>query len=359
MKERNSELNPFALPIKVQKGRYWFLPVLVLLLIVFPTSGQASEEALNFHVTPELPKSQVENSTSYFDLNLEAGKTEILALKLQNAGSEPIQVQITPHTAYTNVNGVVEYGKDAPEKDATLPYSLAELIEPSEVIKLAGNETKTVEVSLQMPDESFAGFLAGGLRIAEVKEEKEEASNEEGVAIKNEFAYVVGVVVSNSRNTVQPDLELVDVFADQLNYRNVISANLQNFTPTFVNRLEVEATVQREGEDEILYEATQNQMQMAPNSNFNFPISLEGDRFHNGEYVLKMTARSGEEEWHWSKQFTIEADEARKLNRADVTLDTSANWWRLGSIALIILLLGLVLLMLYQKKKTSEIQKKE
>lgn len=360
LQKRRSLLKSFVYQLNRQRNRYWFLLVLTLCLLLFPTSGHASEETLNFHVTPELPESQVENSTSYFDLNLEAGKTETLALKLQNAGSEIIQVQITPHTAYTNVHGVVEYGKNSPEPDPTLLYSLADLIEPSEVIELMENEIKTVEVSLQMPDETFAGFLAGGLRIAEVNEaQEEETSNEEGVAIKNEFAYVVGVVVSNSRNSIQSDLELVDVFADQLNYRNVISANLQNFTPTFVNRLEIEATVQKEGEDEILYEATQNQMQMAPNSNFNFPISLEGDRFRSGEYVLKMTARSGEEEWNWSKQFTIETDEARKLNRADVMVDTRTNWWKLGSIILILLLLGLVLLILYQKKKTSETQKKE
>ncbi|NMP60048.1 WxL protein peptidoglycan domain-containing protein, partial [Enterococcus mundtii] len=70
--------------------------------------------------------------------------------------------QITPHTAYTNVHGVVEYGKDAEEADPTLPYSVDALIEASEVIDLAGNETKTVEVALRMPEASFEGFLAGG-----------------------------------------------------------------------------------------------------------------------------------------------------------------------------------------------------
>ena len=212
----------------------WYLPLVSFVLLLFPSIVQA-EETLSFYVTPEFPESQIEGSTSYFDLNLAAGETETLALKLQNASSEPIQVQVTPHTAYTNVHGVVEYGKDAQEPDNSLMYSLDELIDPSGVIELAGNETKTITVPLHMPEELFEGFLAGGLRITEVKEEQEETtSNEEGVAIKNEFAYVVGVVVSNSRNAVKPDLELVDVFADQLNYRNVISAKIQNFIPTFV-----------------------------------------------------------------------------------------------------------------------------
>lgn len=335
------------------RATWWLLPLFALLLVFFPAVVQA-EETLPFYVTPEFPESQIEGSNSYFDLNLTAGETETLALKLQNASGEPIQVQVTPHTAYTNVHGVVEYGKDAQEPDSSLSYSLDELINPSEVIELAGNETKTITVSLHMPDESFEGFLAGGIRITEVKEKQEETtSSEEGVAIKNEFAYVVGVIVSNTRDSVQPDLELLDVFADQLNYRNVISATIQNFTPTFVNRMAVKATVQRAGESDILYEASEERMQMAPNSNFNFPISLEGDRFQSGEYVLKLKATSGEEEWEWERNFTIEADEARSLNRADVTIDSSLNWWMIGSIILLVLLLGVILYLLLQKKKVN------
>ena len=334
----------------------WYLPLVSFVLLLFPSIVQA-EETLSFYVTPEFPESQIEGSTSYFDLNLAGGETETLALKLQNASSEPIQVQVTPHTAYTNVHGVVEYGKDAQEPDNSLMYSLDELIDPSGVIELAGNETKTITVPLHMPEELFEGFLAGGLRITEVKEEQEETtSNEEGVAIKNEFAYVVGVVVSNSRNAVKPDLELVDVFADQLNYRNVISAKIQNFIPTFVNRLAIDATIQRVGEEEVLYEASDEMMQMAPNSHFDFQISLEGDRFVAGDYLLKMTATSGEEEWSWEREFTIEAETARSFNRADVTIDTNTNWWMIGAISLVILLIAVILYLIIKQRKQAKKQ---
>lgn len=342
---------------KTNTCQYVLLSIVALFSFLFPTVAQANEGTLNFYVTPEFPESQVEGSNSYFDINLGPGEKEAFTVKLQNASDEPIRVQITPHAAYTNVHGVVEYGKDVPNPDETLIYSMDELIESSDIIELAGNETKTVSVSLHMPDETFEGFLAGGLRISEIKEEQEESSsNEEGVAIKNEFAYVIGVIVSNSRDSVQPDLDLLDVFADQLNYRNVISATIQNFTPTFVNRMAVEATIQRVGEEEILYEASEEMMQMAPNSNFDFPISLEGDRFQSGEYILNLKATSGDEEWSWTREFTIEADEARSLNRADVTIDTSINWWMIGAIILVVLLLGVILYLLIQKKKEKTIK---
>lgn len=339
-----------------QRNSQWklILGLFVIVLAFLRPTVVLGEETLNFHVTPELPQSQIEGTASYYNLNLNPGETETLVLLLQNDKEEPIEVKVTAHTAFTNVHGVVEYGKTAEQVDPTLLYSIDELIEPIDTIELAAKESKRVELTLKMPTDSFEGVLAGGLRIEEVRPEEENVDNGESIAIKNEFSYVVGVLARNSRTTVQPDLELLDVFADQVNYRNVISATLQNFTPTFVNRLEVEATVHRDGEDEVLYEANQSQLQMAPNSNFNFPISLEGDRFQSGEYVLNMTARSGEEEWKWTKKFTIEADEARKLNRADVTIDTSTNWWMIGAIGLFFIILVIMIYVLFKKRKQKK-----
>lgn len=329
--------------------------LIILLIFVSATKVNAEDTSLNFYVTPEFPESQIEENERYFDLNIPPGNTEILTIELQNMNEKAKKIQITPHTAFTNVMGVVEYGKDAEEPDSSLSYFLSELIETPEPIELAGNETKTVELALKMPEEAFEGFLAGGLRVAEVQEEeKKSPTDEEGVAIKNEFAYVVGVMVSNRRDSVKADMELVDVFADQLNYRNVISANLQNFTPAFINRLKVEATVQKEGENDVLYEASKEGMQMAPNSNFNFPISLEGDRFQSGDYVLKLKATSGEEEWEWEKSFTIEADQARKFNQQDVSIDTTINWWFIGAVILILILLMIILWLSLKKKKENK-----
>ncbi|MCA6775460.1 DUF916 and DUF3324 domain-containing protein [Enterococcus mundtii] len=342
--------------MKLTKKNVRYLWLLAIFFFFLPISVQADETALNIYATPLFPDSQVDEGKGYYDLNLAPNQKETLRLEIGNTSAEPIRIQVTPHTTYTNVLGNVEYGKDAQEADPTLVHTLADLMESSEVIELAGNETKTVEIPLQMPEEAFEGFLAGGLRIAEQKDETAETDEGEGVAIKNEFAYVVGVVVSNNRDSVQPELELLDVFADQLNYRNVISATLQNFTPTFVNQLAVDATVKRAGENEVLYEAKKEMMQMAPNSNFNFPISLEGDRFRSGNYILELTANSGENEWSWTREFTIEADEARKFNREDVMIDSSISWWMVGTIFLLLTVLVLLVYLILKRRNKDKKQ---
>lgn len=321
-------------------------------MFLFPVTTQATSGTLNFYVTPEFPESQVEGSNSYFDLNLAPGENESLSLKLQNASNEPIKIRITPHTAYTNVHGVVEYGKDSISPDSTLVHSIDSLFEPIDLIELGGNEIKTISIPLHMPVDSFEGFLAGGLRLTEVTEDdlSDENAQGEGVAIKNEFAYIIGLVISNKRDSVKPELSLVDVFANQLNYRNVISATIQNTTPTFVNQLAIEASILRVGETDVLYQASGERMQMAPNSHFDFPIPLEGDRFQSGEYTLRLKAVSGDDEWEWQHNFFIDADEARTFNRSDVMIDTSINWWMILLICVVFLLLIIIVWMVIMQR---------
>lgn len=333
------------------KLKWWMIFILMLATFSIPTLAWGQEGTLKFHVQPEFPDSQLEGSSGYFDLNLAPNQTEKLVLILKNDQEEPIQVKITPHTAYTNVSGLVEYGKDAENPDPTLIHSLENLIEVPSSIELGGKESKTVEINLVMPEESFEGILAGGLRIEEVPKEQEQLDEGEKIAIKNEFSYVVGVIVSNNRSFIEPDIHLVDIFANQLNYRNVFSATIQNPAPSFINRLEVEAEVRKENSNDILYTAKQEQLQMAPNSHFDFPISLNGDRFVSGTYVLTMTARSNDNEWKWTETFTIDAEEARKLNRADVTLDSGINWWMIVAAILTVSILVIIGYLFYQKKK--------
>ncbi|WP_240144810.1 DUF916 domain-containing protein [Enterococcus mundtii] len=175
----------------IQKS-LWLLIVLFFFL-PHPTV-QAEEAGLNTYVTPLFPESQVDESKGYYELLLSPGQKETLRLEVGNSSSEPINVQLTPHTAYTNTLGNVEYGKDAKEADPTLIHSLDELMTPSEVITVAGNETKVIEIPLQMPKDAFEGYLAGGLRITEVKEE--EGSDVPGLRSNHSYFYVLLVTGS-------------------------------------------------------------------------------------------------------------------------------------------------------------------
>jgi len=338
---------------------------LVMLYVMIGFVGFSQEVfangELNFSVRTITPESQFGDDKGYFDVELQPGETEELTLVVKNVRNIPIDLSITAHTAYTNINGVVEYGGETDQPDPTLKVEMKDLLDvEDEPIRLEAGEEKRIVTTLTMPQDEVEGLLAGGLQLSEVaQEEEEEDSEDKGMQIINSFSYVIGVVASNDRTqTIVPELALLDVFADQINYRNAFSATIQNFLPTFVNELSVEASVRREGSDTILYRASEEMMQMAPNSNFNFPISLNGERFRSGTYVLNMTARSGEHEWSWEETFDVTADEARRLNQSDVSVKDT-NWWLIAAIVLIVIIISVLAYTTYKNKKKAKLMQEK
>lgn len=331
------------------------ISISMLIFFFFGSVLTHGDDRADFYVTPNLPKNQLADSENYFNVLLAPHTKESLKLTLINAKNEPLTINVTAHTAYTNNNGVVEYGKDADTPDASLNWSIAALLATPGIVKLKANETKTIDITLTMPKELFSGVLAGGIRLQKVKgsegseEVSEETDKSQQLSIENEFAYVIGVVARNEQESMSPDLTLLDVFPDQLNYRNVFSATIHNSMPTYVNQLTVEAKIKRKGSNDILYQTKKETMQMAPNSSLDLPISLAGDSFKGGSYVAEISASSGENTWEWTKAFTVKSDEAKAFNQSDVTIDHSLKWWWIIPVVMISLLSIIVLLLVKQR----------
>jgi len=264
---------------------------LVMLYVMIGFVGFSQEVfangELNFSVRTMTLESQFGDDKGYFDVELQPGETEELTLVVKNVRNIPIDLSITAHTAYTNINGVVEYGGETDQPDPTLKVEMKDLLDvEDEPIRLEAGEEKRIVTTLTMP------------------------------------------------------------------------ATIQNFLPTFVNELSVEAAIRREGSDTILYRASEEMMQMAPNSNFNFPISLNGERFRSGTYVLNMTARSGEHEWTWEETFDVTADEARRLNQSDVSVKDT-NWWLISAIVLIVIIISVLAYTTYKNKKKAKLMQEK
>lgn len=317
--------------------------VVIFILTLFFSSVAFADQSAGFSVRPILSGNQVNSEVGYFDLNLEPGESQTLSLELRNMSDEEINLSISVHTAFTNVSGVVEYGSDADVPDDTLPFFLADYIQGDGKITLSEGETKQVDLLLTLPeDKPFEGVLAAGIRVEEIKDS--EHLSEESMAIENTLSYVMGLVVSNKREQLSPELDLLAVHADQLNFRNVFSAQIQNQSGTFVNQLEVIASIYNEDQTERLYSTEASGMQMAPHSNFAFPIPLHGASFVPGTYVLRLQASSGELEWEWTRSFVVDDQTSKTFNRQDITIPSQTNYWLLVSIFLVILLLLVILI---------------
>ncbi|MGJ1010835.1 hypothetical protein IGI96_002359 [Enterococcus sp. DIV0421] len=317
--------------------------VVIFILTLFFCPVAFADQSAGFSVRPILSENQVNSEVGYFDLNLEPGESQTLSLELRNMSDEEINLSISVHTAFTNVSGVVEYGSDADVPDDTLPFFLADYIQGDGKITLSEGETKQVDLLLTLPeDKPFEGVLAAGIRVEEIKDS--EHLSEESMAIENTLSYVMGLVVSNKREQLSPELDLLAVYADQLNFRNVFSAQIQNQSGTFVNQLQVIASIYNEDQTERLYSTEASGMQMAPHSNFAFPIPLNGESFVPGTYVLHLQANSGELEWEWTRTFAVDDQTSKTFNRQDITIPSQTNYWLLVSIFLVILLLLVILI---------------
>ncbi|WP_010053530.1 DUF916 and DUF3324 domain-containing protein [Carnobacterium maltaromaticum] len=324
------------------------------------TKVNASE--LNFSVEPIIPANQRDQKKTYFDLKMEAGASQTIEINLRNDTKNDVIIQPRVNSALTNIKGVVEYGELPEKQDSTLIHNLNDIVTVVDEVIVPAESHVRLPLTIDMPKEEFDGILAGGITLQEKQTDTDtNKKGEQGLSIQNRYAYVVALVLNENDNEIVPELELNEIAAAQVNARNVINANLQNITAMYVNQLSVNAKITRQGQNEVLYKSTSEGMQMAPNSNFNYPISLDGAKLEAGKYTLEMTAESKGKTWHWKENFTIDGETANKLNKTDVTIENNSNWiYILIGVSLILVALILwFILWKRKKKKEEEARKKE
>lgn len=334
-----------------------------------------ADKSLSFSVEAVTPKTQVNKKVSYFDIKTEPGSEQDIEVKLKNINNREVVVNLGINSAKTNTNGVVEYAKTDIKNDKTLKYDLSKLVTGPETIKLPAKSEKKVKLHVKGPKDNFDGVIAGGLNFSE-KETKDktketEDKEQQSIALENKFAFNLAIVMHPGKDTEKPDLKLNDVFADTLNYRNVISLNLQNPGAAYLSNLKTDIEIFKKGSKEPQYTTHKQDMQMAPNTNFNLPVNLEETKLIPGTYVAKVVAHgqkspegkyiSGEDEqgkvirydhkWEFEKEFKIKFMEASRLNSQNIVKEKDNTLWYILLIALLLIILLLVGLYLMKRNK--------
>ncbi|MGX7150249.1 DUF916 and DUF3324 domain-containing protein [Enterococcus ureasiticus] len=329
------------------------------------TGGQhASAEEMSFSVEAKLPENQRDKSKTYFDLRVKPGETQELEVELKNNTDKDVTVQTKANTAITNDNGVIDYGAVDPKLDKTLAYPFGKLAKVDPEVQLAPKETKLLKVQVALPSETFNGIILGGLHFTQ-KEEKAGENKESGVQIENKFAYVIGVRLSENDDEVKPELQLTGAKAGQRNYRNNVLGTLQNPTPRILGNMTVTADVFAINNQEApVFHNKQENLNMAPNSSFNYGIPTANKPFKAGKYILKMAVEAAGEKWEFEKEFEIKEDEAKKLNDDAVELAEEDSdytlYFIIGGAVFGVVIIGLIIWMIRQRKKhQEELRRKE
>lgn len=351
-----------------------FVFLVVGLLLVNPSAGNASE--FNFAVTPITPKNQIDQDNTYFDLLLSPNQTSEANVNLRNDTDKEVKVGISLNTATTNSNVVVEYGHNDLPRDKSLEYDLKDYVQYPESITLKPKSEQTVPFKIKMPDKAFNGVIAGGITFKEEGRNETKSSDKQGLSIENEYSYVVALLMRQNEKEVQPNLLLHDVKPGQINARNTILASLQNDQKTYINQVAVNAQITKKGSDKVLYKEEKDDLQIAPNSSFSFPISLKEQALEPGDYQLAMTVSGNENpkgaftqkngdktnhfehQWTFKKAFRIDGKTAKELNEKDVTLKQDNTWlYILIGILILLVVNGLIIGLIWRKK--NEANKKD
>ncbi|OSH13904.1 cell wall surface anchor protein [Enterococcus faecalis] len=291
---------------------------MILSFYFFAFGIETSAAELRFSVETEIPENQIDKTKTYFDLMMKPDQEQILKVRAANSTDENLVIDVSVKSATTNSNGVIEYGESLTALDKSAPADLSEIIQLKD-----GGE------SVELPAKSE--------KVDETKDKQKENTN--GLAIENRYAYTVAVLLRENETVVQPELSLEKVEPTQRNARSVISATLLNHEAAYLQSMKVTANVKNKKTNNVILEKEQEDMQMALNSIFNFPIPYEENEMEAGTYVLAMTVEGSGKKWQFTKEFTISKEEAKTFNEKDVTVKKTES-------KLIYLLIGLLLLLL-------------
>ncbi|GGC97044.1 DUF916 and DUF3324 domain-containing protein [Enterococcus wangshanyuanii] len=320
----------------------------ICISIIGTMSGWAQEAEYEVKAVPS--SAQVDTTKTYFDLRLKPEEQHTVTVAITNRSDRALTIDTAVKTATTNTNGVVEYINSDENKSVKLSYDLSQLVQTAtKKVPLAPHETKNVDYTITMPKQAFSGLLSGGI-IFTSEENAHPKDSKADVTINNQFGYVIALVLHGEKE-VSSDLQLAGIHLGQVNNRNVVFAQLENPEAAYLNRLNLSAKIKKKNTNTVLYEASQHDLQMAPNSQFNYPINLEETAFKAGKYSLTIHAESKGRTWDFEEDFEIKAKEAKQLNNQAYIHENTVNyWWYI----LLVLVLLLVTFIIYSYRKRQK-----
>jgi len=318
------------------------------MMLYHPESAKADSFG-SFSVKAIIPENQINKNLSYFDLRLSPLETQTIQILVTNSSKEPIVAHLALNAAATGSNGVIIYSR-SDIRDESLITSIDDVakLETPEV-EVAAESSVYVNIDIQMPEDSFDGVILGGIVVTANPEKKETATDEstQSVQIVNEYAYTIGLKISENDNYVKPNLNLTSIQPELVNYHTSIIAGIQNDQPIIMSQMSISGEIYTQNASELLYEAALNPASMAPNSTLGFVIDCGNQTLEPGIYRLKLKALWENDEWEWDQEFKITATEASLINEEAVgqVSNTNHSYWLI--VLLIIFLIAAIAIIAY------------
>ncbi|OJG96726.1 hypothetical protein RV18_GL001932 [Enterococcus termitis] len=345
--------------MKVKKAFLLLLflgPIILNHLVAF-VDGYAEESqpaSMAFYYEVLQPENQ-RNDVGYFDLLMKPNQKQTVKINLVNTGEESIAIDVRLNGAKSSSNGVIDYGPNELPKDESVDIDFTDIVKSVDTIEVPAKSSKELSINIDMPEQSFDGVIAGGIQL----QAREDDTTVTQGAIRNRFAYIIGMLLTETDKKIEPNIVFRNVYAGQSNFRNTIFVTLSNVEKMFLEDVSINVQIRQKGKKDVLFSEEKEKMRMAPNSLLQFPVSMTGERMVAGEYTADISVSQHQKQWSWSEDFVISKTEADTFNGEDVDLQEQNifDWKFMLIIFLLIVISMLMLLILFRMWRNKKSKK--
>lgn len=327
-----------------------------ILLFVFNYNVAAKEappisydQLVGFRVEPVIPPNQIDKNISYYYIKEKETQKDQLQFKIVNVGKKEKTVEMALNSASTNRNGLIVYNNPSSQKYLNMPINKLANLSEKEITVPAG-ETKTIQISLQMPKEKFKGISLGGIVVKEKAKQKQG----EQAGINNIYSYTIGLAVTEEVRPVlfeHTDLKLVSVQPVVSNGYKYIEADILNPFPEIFDHVSISGEIKNAKGKTVLTEKIKDGG-IAPQTNLPFSFPIGKEPLKSGKYLFEGKAKAAGKEWTFKQAFEITDKQAQQLNQraSEKYVLPSYLYWMIGLVAVAIISCFIFLLLRIKKR---------
>lgn len=325
----------------------------------------ASEDEAGFYVSANLPKNQLDDSASYFDLEMKPEQKQTISVDIYNEKSKEMKISVYAANASSNSNGIIDYTKQG-IKDNTLVFPFEEIaMLENPVVKIPASSKETVNIELNMPKDEYEGIILGGLVFTEVADKKEN-ENVTSMSIDNTISYALAIKLSEKDTPVEIDLSLDNVEAKTINYEPVIVHDIRNSAMSMSTKMDINVEISHEETGKTVFSHEDSDLSIAPNSLMPYSVSLKGKNIEAGDYVSKVNIKyknkqDEEEVITFEKEFSVKDELANKVKEYNKTSQKMPTWAKIIIVFLVILIasvVALIIMLVVRNKKRGTFNQK-
>ena len=302
--------------MKIKKIIVSFFGLVVLLVgnisttVFAEKSLEEDDQNTSFLVEAIQPDTQVNKDVSYFFFKAKPGEEQTLHTKITNKTDKELTVLVDVTDAGTNYHGNIDYFMTNPMLSTGKETRISNIVTPeTKEVVLSPKEEKIVGLKVSPPKKEFAGIRLGGVSFKE-KQEKQDG-------ISNTYKYLMSVVMTED---LKPHNENGDLVFDKVgaklhNGQKVVETTLKNPNPFIIEKLNISTNLTRKEDNKQLAANAYEGVTVAPNSTYELLTYLGLESLKPGKYIIDIHGQNETDEWSWSEEFEILADEAKDLNK--------------------------------------------